>query len=171
MSSGDLHGPWGRVATLSKEFNKLPASGRFWRREEDGAAAVAERSIVPQVFYSTVPSEVILFDGQPTYTKIPGTQLVYANNTDSPLFVYSATQTYYYLAAGRWFSAPRSDGAMDVCVDGTATGFCARFLVESSERDIGLGAGYYAGERCSVDRANSHDDDTESSDGGGTGEG
>ena len=45
--------------------------------------------IIPQVFYSTVPAEVILFDGQPTYTNIPGTQLVYANNTDSPLFVYS----------------------------------------------------------------------------------
>lgn len=59
---------------------------------------------------STVPAEVILFDGQPTYTAIPGTQLVYANNTDSPVFVYRATQTYYYLAAGRWFSAPSLTG-------------------------------------------------------------
>jgi len=51
-----------------------------------------------------------LFDGRPMYTAIPGTQLVYANNTDSPVFVYGATQTYYYLAAGRWFSAQSLTG-------------------------------------------------------------
>jgi hypothetical protein len=67
-------------------------------------------AVIPQVCYSTVPAEVILFDGQPTYSTIPGTQLVYANNTDSPVLVYSATQTYYYLAAGRWFSAPSLTG-------------------------------------------------------------
>ena len=35
---------------------------------------------------------------------------MYANNTDSPVFVYSPTQTYYYLAAGRWFSAQTLTG-------------------------------------------------------------
>jgi hypothetical protein len=34
----------------------------------------------------------------------------FANNTDSPVFLYSATQTYYYLAAGRWFSAAYLQG-------------------------------------------------------------
>ena len=36
--------------------------------------------------------------------------MVYANNTDSPVFVYSPTQTYYYLAAGRWFNAQNLAG-------------------------------------------------------------
>ena len=110
MSSGDLHGPWGRIATLPKEFNKLPASGRFGDVKKMVPPPSLSSPIIPQVFYSAVPSEVILFDGQPKYTEIPGTQLVYANNTDSPVFVYSATQTYYYLAAGRWFSAPKLTG-------------------------------------------------------------
>lgn len=105
LSAGDLHGPWVRVSTLSKEFSKLPDSGRFSDVKKMVPPPQVSSPIVPQVFYSTVPSEVLLFDGQPAYTAIPGTQLVYANNTDSPVFVYSATQTYYYLAAGRWFSA------------------------------------------------------------------
>jgi hypothetical protein len=110
LSAGDLHGPWTRVSNLSKEFSKLPDSGRFADVKKMVPPPQVANPIVPQVFYSTVPAEVILFDGHPTYTEIPGTQLVYANNTDSPVFVYSATQTYYYLAAGRWFSAQRLTG-------------------------------------------------------------
>jgi uncharacterized membrane protein YgcG len=105
LGAGDLHGPWTLVSNLSKEFSKLPDAGRFADVKKMVPPPQVANPIVPQVFYSTVPAEVILFDGHPTYTEIPGTQLVYANNTDSPLFVYSATKTYYYLAAGRWFSA------------------------------------------------------------------
>lgn len=110
LSSGDLHGPWSRVTKLSKAFDKLPDSGKFATAKKAIPPPAVSNPIIPQVCYSTVPAEVILFDGQPTYSAIPGTQLVYANNTDSPVFVYSATQAYYYLAAGRWFSAPSLTG-------------------------------------------------------------
>ena len=110
LSSSDLHGPWVRVTKLSKEFSKLPDSGRFADLKRMVPAPQVANPIIPQIFYSTVPAEVVLFDGRPNYTEIPGTQLVYANNTDSPVFVYSPTQTYYYLAAGRWFSAQSLTG-------------------------------------------------------------
>ena len=110
LSAGDLHGPWARVTSLPYAFSTMPYSAEFadvWKQIPPRAVA---NPIIPTVFFSTVPSEVLLFDGRPNYTSIPGTQLVYANNTDSPLFVYSATQTYYYLTAGRWFSAPTLNG-------------------------------------------------------------
>ena len=110
LSSSDLHGPWVRVTKLSKEFSKLPDSGRFADLKRMVPAPQVANPIIPQIFYSTVPAEAVLFDGRPNYTEIPGTQLVYANNTDSPVFVYSPTQTYYYLAAGRWFSAQSLTG-------------------------------------------------------------
>ena len=111
LSAGDLHGPWSRVTKLSKSFDKIPAdSAKFADVHKAIPPPQVSNPIIPQVLYSTVPAEVILFDGRPTYAPIPGTQLVYANNTDSPVFVYGATQTYYYLAAGRWFSAPDLTG-------------------------------------------------------------
>lgn len=110
LGAGDLHGPWSRVTKLSKAFDQLPDSGKFATAKKAIPPPTVSNAVIPQVCYSTVPAEVILFDGQPTYSAIPGTQLVYANNTDSPVFVYSATQTYYYLAAGRWFSAPNLTG-------------------------------------------------------------
>ncbi|HTU50782.1 MAG TPA: hypothetical protein VMF56_09320 [Acidobacteriaceae bacterium] len=110
LSASDLHGPWTQVMTLPYAFSTMPYSPEFadvWKQIPPRAVA---NPIIPAVFYSTVPSNVILFDGRPNYTSIPGTQLVYANNTDSVLFVYSPTQTYYYLTAGRWFSAPTLSG-------------------------------------------------------------
>jgi len=105
LGASDLHGPWSRVTKLSREFDKIPDSREFVDVKKAVPPPQVSNAIIPKVFYANVPGEVILFDGRPTYTAIPGTQLVYANNTDSPVFVYSTTQTFYYLAAGRWFSA------------------------------------------------------------------
>jgi hypothetical protein len=110
LGAADLHGPWSRVTKLSHDFDKIPDSGKFTEVKKAVPPPQVSNPIVPKVFYATVPAEVILFDGQPTYTKISGTQLVYANNTDSPFFVYNTTQTYYYLAGGRWFSAQNLAG-------------------------------------------------------------
>jgi hypothetical protein len=110
LGDADLHGPWSRVTKLSREFDKIPDSGQFTEVKKAVPPPSLSSPIIPKVFYATVPAEVILFDGQPTYTAIPRTQLEYANNTDSPLFVYSSTQSYYYLAAGRWFSAQSLSG-------------------------------------------------------------
>jgi hypothetical protein len=110
LTAANLHGPWARTTKLPRDFKKLPNSGKFATALQAIPPPQVTNPIIPDVFYSTVPSEVILFEGQPTYTEIPGTQLAYANNTDSPVFLYSATLTYYYLAAGRWFSAPNLAG-------------------------------------------------------------
>jgi hypothetical protein len=105
LRASDLHGPWSRVTQLPGDFGKVPNSGKFVEVKKAVPPPAVSNPVIPKVFYSTVPAEVILFGGNPTYTNIPGTQLVYANNTNSPVFVYGPTQTYYYLAAGRWFSA------------------------------------------------------------------
>ena len=110
LGAADLHGPWSRVTKLPRDFDKVPDSGKFTDVRKAIPPPQISNPIIPKVLYATVPAEVILFDGRPTYAAIPGTQLVYANNTDSPLFVYSTTQTYYYLAAGRWFSAQNLSG-------------------------------------------------------------
>jgi hypothetical protein len=110
LSAGNLNGPWVLTTTLPKDFKKLPNSGKFATALQAVPPPQVSNPIIPQVFYSTVPAEVILFDGPPKYTNIPGTQLAYANNTDSPVFFQSGTMTYYYLTAGRWFSAPSLTG-------------------------------------------------------------
>ena len=106
VKASNLEGPWAAATKLPKDLEKLPQKDAHWAGLANFVPAPATPSgVVPAVFYSTQPAQVILFDGQPTYSRIPGTQLAYANNTMSYLFRYAPTSQYFYLISGRWFSA------------------------------------------------------------------
>jgi len=61
---------------------------------------------VPTIFTPTVPSELIVFKGQPDFVPIVGTGLLWASNTTSDVLVDTATNAYYALLAGHWFRGP-----------------------------------------------------------------
>ena len=104
LKSPILEGPWAPVANLPKDMTKV-ANDPQWAQMKKPILSPSAKGKPPTIFYSNKPAEVILFKGQPNYANIPGTQLTVATNTDADLFVYTPTQAYYYLAAGRWFKA------------------------------------------------------------------
>ena len=104
LKSPILEGPWAPVANLPKDMTKV-ANDPQWAQMKKPILSPSAKGKPPTIFYSNKPAEVILFQGQPNYANIPGTQLTVATNTDADLFVYTPTQAYYYLAAGRWFKA------------------------------------------------------------------
>ncbi len=59
----------------------------------------------PAVYVSTTPAELILTQGEPQFTPILGTNLLYVTNTGDDIFMDSANSQYYILVAGRWFSS------------------------------------------------------------------
>jgi hypothetical protein len=111
LTSPSLTGAWSTAGTLPAEMEKVPGDEHFAQLKDFIPAPLAKAgAIVPVVFYSTVPAEVILFDGQPAYAAIPGTQLSYATNTESYVFAYASTKQVFYLTSGRWFNASSLDG-------------------------------------------------------------
>jgi hypothetical protein len=110
FTAGDLHGPWSVAEKLPKDMEKLPKDPQWADLKKVIPLPAQSSGPIPKVFYSTVPAEVILFDGKPVYAKIPRTQLLYATNTDSAFFLYTPTNEYYYLAAGRWFRSKDMQG-------------------------------------------------------------
>jgi hypothetical protein len=63
----------------------------------------AKAGKMPEVIVSTGPAELLVTDGEPTYTPIRGTNLLYISNTMSTIFMDTSTQEYYALISGRWF--------------------------------------------------------------------
>ena len=90
---------------VTADMSKVPQDKQWNGLKKIIPPPARSDGVTTAVFYSDKPAEVILFDGQPVYTQIPGTQLTYATNTDSVVFVFTPTQQFYYLTAGRWFSA------------------------------------------------------------------
>ncbi|MGC1168524.1 MAG: hypothetical protein WA886_06445, partial [Candidatus Acidiferrales bacterium] len=110
LTAPDLRGPWSAATMLPKDMEKLPMDPQWTDLKKVIPLPAQSSGPIPNVFYSTLPAEVILFDGKPVYAKIPHTQLQYATNTDSAFFLYTPTNEYFFLAAGRWFRSKDLQG-------------------------------------------------------------
>ena len=111
QSASQLNGPWVFNSALPMSLIQL-ASDSHWAPLLKSAipAQSWQTGALPIIFYSTTPAEIILFKGSPVMSPIAGTNLTYATNTTNTVFYSNTTSLYYYLAAGRWFSAPGLHG-------------------------------------------------------------
>ena len=110
LRAPDVKGPWAPAGALPAAFSGLPDDRNFAdvRRQVPGRSLSA--ADMPQVFVSTTPAEIIVTQGAPQYSAIPGTQLQYVANTDAPLFRHQGNGQTYFLVSGRWFAAPGLQG-------------------------------------------------------------
>jgi hypothetical protein len=66
---------------------------------------------IPDILVSTVPAELIQSKGEPSYSLIEGTELLYVSNSDNDIFVDCGSQQFFILLSGRWFrSAKLTEG-------------------------------------------------------------
>jgi hypothetical protein len=110
VTSGEIKSGWKETAKLPLEMVKIPGDPQWPGLKPYVGPPAKNAAKAPAVFVSNVPAELIVFGGKPVYAPVPGTKLTFATNTDSDFFVYSPTGAYYYLSAGRWFSAPGPTG-------------------------------------------------------------
>lgn len=109
LKAKDLKGPWQPTQELPKDMEKLPAD-QMWGEVKKMVPAPAPSGAVPQVFFSSLPAELILTNGAPVYSKIPGTQLLYVSNTENDVFLDNSTKQLYLLLSGRWFRGQSPEG-------------------------------------------------------------
>src|SRR5438874_10881287 len=110
LTASSLDGQWSPTKKLPRDMSKVAQEKQWSALKKFIPPPANPKSVTPDVFYSDKQAEVIMFDGKPVYAQIPDTQLTYATNTDSVVFVYTSTQQFYYLTAGRWFSANDLEG-------------------------------------------------------------
>ncbi len=108
MTADAAKGPWAPAGALPDGLSSLPADENW---AEVRAQVPGKRlSKAPVVFISKEPAELILTQGEPTFTPIPGTRLMQVANTESAVFLNSGDRKYYLLTAGRWFRASGLNG-------------------------------------------------------------
>ena len=86
LQAADLKGPWTPAGKLPESFAKLPADDNWKEVKAALPGKKLDAKQAPQVFVSTVPAEMILIDGKPSYQQLVGTSLYWVSNTESDVF-------------------------------------------------------------------------------------
>ena len=82
-----------QIITTKSQNNTQPA----------GTSTNADPSVIPNIIVSTTPAELIQSKGEPNFTPIQGTNLLYMSNSDNDIFMDENSQKYFVLISGRWF--------------------------------------------------------------------
>jgi hypothetical protein len=67
-------------------------------------------NMMPQIIVSTVPAELIVSSGEPQYSAIKGTSLLYMSNTENEVLLDIGSQYLYVLLSGRWYMSRSLQG-------------------------------------------------------------
>ncbi len=111
LSATEVTGQWKDVETLPAPVkalaDKMKEAGEKVAKKAGKQPPKKEvektAGKMPEVIVSIVPAELLVTDGDPQYTPIKGTNLLFVSNTESNIFMDTGAQEYYTLLSGRWF--------------------------------------------------------------------
>ena len=64
----------------------------------------------PAIVVATEPTELIVIEGEPEYTPISGTDLMYVGNSESDVLLDLESARHFVILSGRWFASESFDG-------------------------------------------------------------
>lgn len=109
FSAPNLNGPWVETKSPPKKAveiaKQMEKKQKEQQKEQSTEGQEVDTSIVPKIFVSTEPAELIQADGDPKYIPVKGTELLYMSNSESDIFMDIKTQKFYILISGRWFTS------------------------------------------------------------------
>jgi hypothetical protein len=115
LSASSLDGPWtkaGRTPIGMEDLARKLAARGMVNMLDGGANTTPKPSLansVPTIYTSQVPTDLIVFKGNPNFVPIAGT-LLWASNTGADVFIDTTSNDYFVLLSGRWFRAPGTNG-------------------------------------------------------------
>jgi len=95
--SNDPLGPWVVTTQVPSEVAGL------LQKEEDEPTDASQDGPPPKIIIATEPTELVVSDGDPSWSPVEGMDLLYMDNTDSDVFLELSTQMYYVQLSGRWY--------------------------------------------------------------------
>ncbi|RLB87654.1 MAG: hypothetical protein DRH26_15185, partial [Deltaproteobacteria bacterium] len=105
----DIKGQWEIAYSVPKEVAKMAPESADEEEGADGEEA-SKPGPEPKIIVVTEPTELISCTGDPEFTPISGTELLYISNTESDVLLHLTSQSYYILLAGRWFTSNSMEG-------------------------------------------------------------
>ena len=117
LAASAYAGPYKPVTKLPPAFKALPADKNFADVHKAIPPKLGKPAVVPAIFVSTKPAEIIVTQGQPQFAPVAGTSLQVVRNTNSILFLEPGSGRFFLLVSGRWFASQGLDGPWSFATD------------------------------------------------------
>lgn len=102
LAAADIMGPWQSVDDPPAAVIALAAQTGD-QSPQDTESALSEKR--PQIIVVTEPTELIVIEGEPNYSILTGTDLLFVSNTEADVFMHIGSQAYFLLLSGRWYTS------------------------------------------------------------------
>jgi len=117
----DVMGPWQLIENPPADVVALrppPPPEEEPAAEETASDRAAEDEPerderIPRVIVVTEPTELIVADGEPAWTPLEESDLLYMSNSESNVLLEVATQRYFAALSGRWYASKSLEGPWD----------------------------------------------------------
>jgi hypothetical protein len=104
--SNSATGPYeftnGQVPDNIRNVEKMIVS-KSQNNGTDNNKGTTDPNVIPDIIVSTTPAELIQSNGEPNFSPIQGTNLLYMSNSDNDIFMDENSQQYFVLISGRWY--------------------------------------------------------------------
>lgn len=103
-SSRDVLGPWSAMSSSTPPSSVMQLAAKSVSTPPDSLAKEDDKPVIPAIVVRTKPAEVIQTDGEPEFEPVKNTNLLYVENSEDDIIMDIASQQYYVLVAGRWYT-------------------------------------------------------------------
>ncbi len=106
--SEDAANTWTHTTKVPSKLEKIAEEAMGEATEETEAIEDASddpeaQEVIPDIILRTKPAELFQSDGEPEFSPIEGTSILYMTNTADDILMNIETQEYFILVAGRWY--------------------------------------------------------------------
>ena len=103
-------GPWKQVDKVPSKVSGIAKKAGQKSQGGDASDEDAYTGSAPEILVVTTPTELVVLEGEAKYAPIQNTNLLFVENSESNLFMNVASQQYYVLLSGRWFTSKNVEG-------------------------------------------------------------
>ena len=107
--SKSVAGPWMNTEKVPSKVKGIAKKSEP-KNEEANANSDEYKGEAPKIITVKEPSELIVFKGEPKFSPLQNTNLLFVENTDHDVFMNIASQNYFILISGRWFTTKDLNG-------------------------------------------------------------
>jgi hypothetical protein len=129
-AAADILGPW-RI-----EHNPPAQVAALVTDNGQPVANTVPDASMPRIIVSTKPAELVISDGDPKFSPIQGTNLLFMTNTENDVLLDISAQSYYTLLSGRWFSSKSLQGPWTFVPPANVPADFAKIAPDSAKGDV-----------------------------------